>query len=117
MKLNTYTDVIEQYKAALAPVQKLTDLGVANVEKLAALQIKSIEVYSNLAISQLKAALSVQDIEGLKTYLADQQEVVKTVSEKLASDAKSVVELGEKFTAEAQKVAEETLEAASLKAA
>lgn len=117
MKLNSYADVVEQFKVALAPVQKLNALGVANAEKLAALQIKSLEAYSKLGISQLKAAMAVQDIAGFQAYLADQQEVVKTVSEKLVADAKTVAELGEQFTAEAQKVAKESFEAVGLKAA
>ncbi len=117
MKLNSYADFVEQYKNALAPVQKLSALGIENVEKLAALQLKSIDAYSKLAISQLKAALEVQDVAGFQAYLADQQTVVKTVSEKLVADAKSVAELGEKFSAEAQKVAKESFEAVGLKAA
>lgn len=117
MKLNTYTDFVEQYKTAFAPVQKLSALGLANAEKLTALQIKSFEAYSKLALSQIKAALSVQDADSLQTYLADQQKAVKTVSDKLVADAKSIAELGEEFTAEAQKVAKESFEAVGMKAA
>lgn len=117
MKLNTYADVIEQSKAALAPYQKLSALAVENIEKLVELQIKSLETYSKLGLSQFKAALTVQDIAGLQAYLADQQEVAKVVGEKLTADAKSVAELGEKFSAEAQKVAKESFKAAGLKAA
>lgn len=117
MKLNSYTDVFEQFKVALAPVQKLNALGVENFEKLAALQISSLEAYSKLGVSQLKAALAVQDVAGLQAYIADQQEVAKTVGEKLVADAKSVAEMGEKFTAEAQKVAKESFASVGLKAA
>jgi len=117
MKMNTYADLVEQFKAVLAPVQKLNTLGIANVEKLSTLQIKSLEGYSKLAISQLKAALAVQDVAGFQAFLAEQQEVAKTVGEKLVADAKSVAELNEKFAAEAQKVAKESFEAAGLKAA
>lgn len=117
MKFNTYADVVEQFKVALAPVQKLNALGVSNVEKLATLQIKSLEAYSKLGIAQIKAALAVQDAEGLKAFLVDQQDVAKTVGEKLVADAKTVAELSEKFTAEAQQVAKESFEAVGVKAA
>ncbi len=117
MKLTSYAEAVDQFKAAFAPFQKLNALGVENVEKLAALQINRLETYSKLGISQLKAALAVQDADSLKTFLEDQQEVAKTVREELVADAKSVVELGEKFTAEAQNVAKESFEAAGLKAA
>ena len=112
--ISTFT---EQTKSAVAPVQGLNRLVVDNAEKLVALQIASVQSYYALGFANLKALLEVHDAEAFKAYIGKQSELVKSVSERLASDAKAVAELGSDFGTEAQKLGKESVKAVAEKAA
>ncbi len=117
MNTELFEQMAEQAKVALGPVHKFNQLAVANVEKLAALQLASLQDYSDLSIAQLKAALEISDVESLQDYVKKQAELASAVREKLVADAKAVTELGGEFSSEAKKLAEESFKAVSVKAA
>jgi len=106
-----------QAEKLLAPVKEFNKLAVANVEKLAQLQVSSLQEYSALGIAQLKAFSEVNDPASLQDYVGKQSEFLKTVGEKLASDARAVAELSKEFNAGAQQLAKESVEALAAKAA
>ena len=107
----------EQAKKLLAPVQALNQLAVNNAEKLVALQIASLERNAALGFSQLRAALEVKDVEAFQAYINNQYELVKTVSDGIAEDAKAVAELGTEFSAKVQELSKENMKAVAKKAA
>ncbi len=111
------TTLVEETKKALAPAQELNRLVVDNAEKLIALQLASAQSYAALGLGHLRAALEVNDEEALKTYIAKHSELVKTVSEKLADDAKAVTELGSAFSARALEIGQESVKVVTKKAA
>ena len=74
-----------------------------------ALQLASLETYYALGIANMKAALEVRDVTSLKDYTLAQNELVKTVGEKLTADVKAVTELTGEFNTEAQKIARESV--------
>lgn len=117
MKYDLLDNLTKQQEAAVATLQKLNKLAVANVEKLAALQMGALREYSDLNLKQLKALVEVRNPQALQDYLANQGESLKTLSEKLVADSKAVAELGVDFNQEAQKIARESFEAATKKAA
>ena len=100
-----------------APMKEFNRLAVSHLEKLVALNLESAKAYADLGISQLKAVGEVQDFDGLQGLMSKQNEVVKQVGEKLAADARAVVELSKAFNTDAQKLAKESLSAVNLKAA
>ena len=107
----------EQTKNVVAPVQELNRLVVDNAEKLAALQIASVQSYYALGFANLKALLEVNDAEAFTAYIGKHNELVKSVSEQLAGDAKAVAELGSGFSAEVQKIGEESVKVVTEKVA
>ena len=117
MSKDIFSVLTEQTNNALAPVQQLNRLIVDNAEKLVALQIASVQSYYALGFSHLKALLEVHDTEALQAYIGKQGEFVKSVNERLAGDAKAVVELGSDFSAEVQKLGQESVKAVTEKAA
>jgi phasin family protein len=117
MNKEIISTLTEQTKNVVAPVQELNRLVVENAEKLVALQIASAQSYYALGFSNLKALLEVHDAEAFKAYIGKQSELAKSVSERLASDAKAVAELGSGFSAEAQKLGKESVKAVTEKAA
>lgn len=117
MNEETPTTLVEQTKKALSPVQELSRLVIDNTEKLVALQLASMQSYFTLGFSQLKAALEVKDAEAFQKYIAKQDELVKSASERFADDAKTVAELGRYFSAKALELSQESVKAVTQKAA
>ena len=107
----------EQARQILAPVQALNQLSIDSAEKLVALQVASLERYVALGFSQLRAASEVNDAEALQAYLGKQNELVKSVSEGFVGDAKAVAELGGEFSEKVQELGQENIKAVTQKAA
>lgn len=90
-----------------APVVKLNKLAVAKVEELANFELAALREYTELGLSQLKAAVEVTDAESFKSFAESQGAALKTLSEKAVKDAKVVADLGESFRNEALQIARE----------
>ena len=100
-----------------APVREFNQLAVKHMEQLVALNLESMKAYADLGVAQMKAASEINDLEGLRTLVGKQTEMVKQVGEKLAADTRAVVELSKTFNLDAQKLAKDSLSAVSAKAA
>ena len=100
-----------------APMREFNQLALSHMEKLVALNLESSKAYAELTLAQLKAVSEVRDFDGLQSLVGRQNDVVKQVGEKLAADARAVVELNKAFNMDAQKLAKESLSAVSAKAA
>jgi phasin family protein len=107
----------EQSQAVVEPMQKLNKLLVANTEKVAALQLATLQSYADLGISHLKAAADVQDPKGAQAFIAKNGDLAKLVGEKVAADAKAFGQLGTQFNAEVQKLVQESLKGVTAKVA
>ena len=113
-----YAEILKvQGEKLVAPVVKLNQLNVANLEKLTALQLASLSSLTDLGVAQLKAMVEVRDVDGAKVVAEQQAEYVRTVGEKLVADGKAVVELAKVYSADVQKIAQEGADAVVVKAA
>ena len=108
---------VEESKKALAPVEAYNRLAVETAEKVVALQISSVESYYALGFANLKALLEVHDVEAFKSYIEKNNELIKSISERVVGDAKAVTELGSDFTEEVKKIGEESVKAVTKKVA
>ncbi len=117
MNKEIFPTLVEQAKKTLAPAQELNRLVVDNAEKSVALQIASVQSYAALGFSHLGAALEVDDAEAFQAYIGKQNELIKSVSERLSGDAKAVAEIGSNFSAKAQKLGQESAKAVAEKVA
>ena len=117
MNNEIFANVTEQAKTFVAPAQKLNKLALENTEKFAAMQLASLQTYTDLGINRWKAALEVRDVTGLQGYVKGYSDFLKVVSEQVVADSKAVAELGGDFTAEARKITEAGVAAVSAKAA
>ncbi len=117
MSKDLISSLVEESKKALGPVEAYNRLVVDTAEKVVALQIASVESYAALGFANLKALLEVHDVEALKTYIEKNNELVKSISERVVGDAKAVAELGSDFTEEVKKIGEESVKAVTEKAA
>lgn len=89
----------------LGPSRELSKLTIAKLEQLVSLQLASLQEYTNLNLEQLKAAADISGPQDVQTYIAKQQDFLKTVGEKLAGDAHAIAALSKEFSEEAQKIA------------
>lgn len=92
-----------------APIRELNTLAVENVEKIFDIQMKALEETSKATIDSLKGATAISDLESLKSYLNKQAEVTRQLTERTLADTKSVMELGNSYTSEAQKIVKESM--------
>lgn len=100
----------EQFEKFITPVRELNALAVENLEKLMNIQMKYVEDSAKLSIDQLKSASTIADAEGLKSYLGQQAELSKQMTERAISDSRAVLELGNSYTSGVQKIVKEALE-------
>jgi len=92
-----------------APIRELNTLAVENVEKIFDIQMKALEETSKATVEGLKGAAAISDLESLKSYLNKQAEVTRQLTERSLTDTKSVMELGNSYTSEAQKIVKESM--------
>lgn len=100
-----------------APIFKFNKLTVAKVEEFANIELASLREYTEIGLGQLRAAAQVSDLESFKAFTESQQVALKTVSEKLVSDAKAFAEVTESFRNEALEIARESNAELKVKAA
>jgi phasin family protein len=97
-----------QIQKFMTPVQELTALNVANIEKLVNLQLEGLKEGTSASVESLKQAASIKDFEGAKNYLAGQTEAVKASVESASARAKAVAEIAQSYQAGVKKIVENT---------
>jgi phasin family protein len=113
MTLDIVSTMNDQSHKVLSSLQKLNKMAVADVEKLVQHRMGSLQAYSDLYLSNLKAAAEVNDFKDLQAFLNNQGELTRKAMAKLANDAQEVVTMNVKFITEAQSIAQQTSKVAS----
>ncbi|MDN5848024.1 MAG: phasin family protein [Nitrococcus sp.] len=98
----------EQFERLLmGPTRAFFGLGVDHLEKLVNVQLEATKAYTELGLRQWRTALEIREPKDLESYVQGQQEVVKTVGERVKGDAERVVALNREFAEKAQQLAQE----------
>lgn len=105
------------YEELARPFKSLTELTLSNFETIAKLNTDLSIKYANIYVENVLSALKVTDQEAAKDYAEKQPKLLKEVVENLAADSKAYAELGQKYTADLQKVISSEVTKASKKAA
>ncbi|MAX32615.1 MAG: phasin family protein [Halomonadaceae bacterium] len=114
MSNTNFDQVTQQFESMFfGPARAYAAMSLDYSEKLMAAQFDAAKAYSDLGISQARAALNVKDAEGLRTYVEGQQKVAKDVGERVKADAEKVVAMNQEVSQQAQKLTEETVKTAS----
>lgn len=100
----------------LAPFKSLNELAIANAEKLVALQSKNFEKYSKIALSSMKEASEITDLEQSQAFFQKQGELSKKAADDIAADLKEVAEMSQAYASEVQKVVTESISKTAEKA-
>jgi phasin family protein len=96
--------ITAQAEEMMVPVREMGELALDNTEKLVKLQVTAFTNYAKLGIAHWRAALAVRDADGAKEFMTKHRAYVETVTEKAAKDANAVMELGNDYVAEVQRV-------------
>ena len=97
------------FQNLFAPAQRLNTLLVDQVAKVTAFQLDAVKSYSDMGLEQMRAVAGIQDAKSLEQFIQNQNRVVKTLGEKLNQDASTFAGFGKDFTAELQKLAQESV--------
>ncbi len=107
MNTKILATLTEQGKTFMLPMQTLTQLAVANVEKLLLMQMNSLQSYSDLGLSQWQAASQISSLGSLQTYMVEQSEILMSFGEQMAEDVKEVSQLGTEYSVQVHKTVQQ----------
>ncbi len=93
-----------QFEKFVEPIKEINNLAVKNFETVIDMQLKSVEENAKIGIEQAKGATAINDAEGWKSYLNTQAEITRQFNERLLENARTVVELGNSYTNEVQRI-------------
>ena len=91
------------------PVRQINALALENIEKLLEIQLKSINDTTRLGVEQLKSAVDIKDVDGLKKYITDQTEIVKGLGDRFVKDSQAALQIGTSYTDKVQQIVTETI--------
>lgn len=94
----------EQFEKYAVPLKELNELNVKNTETFVEMQLKQSEESTKVNLDQLKAASQVTDADSLKSFLESQAEVSQQLNARVAENTRAVVEMGNIYAAEMQKI-------------
>ena len=97
MYTDMFKSVNEQLQSFTNPLVRYNQLVAANLEKLAKLQLASTTAYTDLGLSQLKAAANAKDPQGLAELGSKQLDTLAKVSNRMLEDIQSLNKIGVAF--------------------
>ncbi len=114
--MKQWTD-LSKWQDSLKPVVAFNELALKNTEKLAKMQIASLESFTKVVLENWKAGLAVKDSESLQEFAGAQQTHAQEVAKKVAANAKEIMEIGNGYTTQARKIIEGNVAELTKKAA
>ncbi|GHC17496.1 phasin family protein [Aidingimonas halophila] len=110
----TFDQATQQFESLFfGPARAYAALTIDYTEKLLSAQYEAAKTYTDIGLSQTRAALDIKDAETLRSYVEEQQKVAKDLGERMKSDAEKVVAMNQDFVQQGQKLTEENVKTAS----
>jgi len=96
-----YTEMLktfsEQAEKNLSPYSQFNKMLATNVEKLTEMQLAAVRTYSDLGLSQLKAASEIKDIDSMTAFNSQQLETMAKFSQQLIDDSNKLSSVAQSF--------------------
>ena len=93
----------------IEPSRRMAQLMLDQTDKLIDFQMDCARTYNDMALEELRAALSVSDGDSLRTFIERHNKIMATATRRLGEDLKAVADMSRTFGDEARKVGEENL--------
>ncbi len=112
-----YTDMFktftEQSENALQPYIKLNKMLSKNVEVLTQLQLNSVRTYSEIGITQMKAASEVKDAPSLAVFNSSQLAILTRFSQQMMEDSSKLQSIAKEFQQDIEEITTDNIKAAT----
>jgi phasin family protein len=108
-----YTDFFktfsDQTEKTLEPYLKFNKLVTKNVEVLTELQLNAMRTYSEMGITQMKAASEIKDVTSLTAFNSQQLSVMTKLSQQMMDDSNKLQAIAKEFKEDVEKMTSENL--------
>ncbi|WP_406734501.1 phasin family protein [Vibrio scophthalmi] len=108
-----YTDFFknfsDQTEKNLEPYVKFNKLVTKNVEVLTELQLNAIRTYSEMGLTQMKAAGEVRDVTSLTAFNSQQLNVLSKLSQQMTNDSTKLQSIAQEFKDDVEQLTSENL--------
>ncbi|AEX23943.1 MULTISPECIES: phasin family protein [Vibrio] len=108
-----YTDFFktfsDQTEKTLEPYLKFNKLVTKNVEVLTELQLNAMRTYSEMGITQMKAASEIKDVTSLTAFNSQQLSVLTKLSQQMMDDSNKLQAIAKEFKEDVEKMTSENL--------
>ncbi|KEY90605.1 phasin protein [Candidatus Photodesmus katoptron] len=112
-----YTDFLktfsEQTEKNMEPYLKFNKLLTKNVEMLTELQLGAIRTYSDMGLTQMKAASKIKDVTSLTEFNSQQLSLLTKFSQQVMDDTAKLQSIAKEFKNDVDSLASENLKSAS----
>lgn len=113
MYTEAFKSFSDQTEKTITPFIKFNRLVAKNIEQLTDFQLNSVRTYSDLCISQIKAAAEIKDPTSLASFNSNQLATFAKISEQISEDSKKLQDIAQEFRDEFDNlVSEQTNETA-----
>ena len=102
-------ETLDRADQVLAATKDLNDVMLANVDKLARMNIDLVENLSQIGFENYEAARGIKSIDELKEYAQKQRETAQSIAERIAQDNATIVQMISDYMANAQQAAGTTV--------
>ncbi|MGD8110193.1 phasin family protein [Vibrio sp. TRT 21S02] len=102
----TFTDQTEKN---MEPYVKFNKLVTKNVEVLTELQLNAIRTYSEMGLTQMKAAGDIKDITSLTAFNSQQLNVLTKLSQQMMDDSNKLQSIAKEFKEDVEQLTSENL--------
>ncbi|MCG9595592.1 phasin family protein [Vibrio sp. Isolate25] len=108
-----YTDFFksftDQTEKSLEPYVKFNKLVTKNVEVLTELQLNAIRTYSEMGLTQMKAASEIKDVTSLTAFNSQQLSVLTKLSQQMMDDSNKLQSIAKEFKDDVDQLTTENL--------
>ncbi|KJY87253.1 MULTISPECIES: phasin family protein [Vibrio] len=108
-----YTDFFksftDQTEKSLEPYLKFNKLVTKNVEVMTELQLNAIRTYSEMGLTQMKAASEIKDVTSLTAFNSQQLSVLTKLSQQMMDDSNKLQSIAKEFKDDVDQLTTENL--------
>ncbi|MDN3611759.1 phasin family protein [Vibrio ostreicida] len=108
-----YTDFFksftDQTEKTFEPYAKFNKLMTKNVEVLTELQLNAIRTYSEMGLTQMKAATEIKDVTSLTAFNGQQLSVLTKLSQQMMDDSNKLQSIAKEFKDDVDNLTTENL--------
>ncbi|HAS64254.1 MAG TPA: phasin family protein [Vibrio sp.] len=108
-----YTDFFktfnDQTEKQLEPYIKFNKLVTKNVEVMTELQLNAVRTYSEMGLTQMKAATEIKDATSFVSFNSQQLNTLSKLSQQMTEDSNKLQNIAKEFKEDVEKLTSENL--------